>query len=337
MGMPSKFLRCTGRQNSHLWKVVIAIALDPLISFVSRPLNAEPTAPLPPNWEAGGKASIERRGGLSGPSGPRRPSSGSPETRSDVGEAEFRGERPRHKRQTLSLHGSLPEIARLDYRFALSSRFALNLGVSGPIPVTVDVSMPSDVIKADTQKGIAVAYPAFDIHFNVTWGPHMFAGVLWHPFGGSWYTTMGAGARFIQIKGQASSALRICSIIEAAKEPPCGNDGAAIQTRNEIALRADIQLLSYVGRAATGWGWELSDKMIALFEVGMMAPFNTQQKATVSAQIKAPDGTPEELSGALAELRGKSEMDLQSKAIAELAKVTNKPLPVLGIGLGYRF
>ena len=33
---------------------------------------------------------------------------------------------------------NLPEIARLDYRYALSSRLALNLGVSGPLPVTAE-------------------------------------------------------------------------------------------------------------------------------------------------------------------------------------------------------
>ncbi len=311
--------------------------MELLMGVTTTTVSAEPVAPLPPNWEAGGKASVERRGGLSTPSNARPAATSPQDRRSNAQEAEFRGERPQHKRHTLSLHSSLPEIARLDYRYALSSRLALNLGVSGPLPVTVDVSMPSDVIKADTQKGIAVAYPAFDIHFNVAWGPHIFAGVLWHPFGGSWYAAMGGGARMLQIKGQASAPLRICSIIEAAKEPPCGNDAAAIQTRNEIALVADIQLLSYVGRIATGWGWEISDKVIALFEAGVMAPLNTQQKATVSAQIKAPDGTPEDLSGALADLRGKSEKDLETKAIDELAKVTNKPLPVLGIGLGYRF
>lgn len=298
---------------------------------------AESNSSLPPNWNAGGKATIERRGGMGRDA---RPTNAPPSKQGQQitnTEAEFREVRPRFKRQTLALSATLPEFVRIDYRYALSSHLALNLGVSGPMPVTVDVSMPSDIIKADTQKQLAVAYPAFDMHFNLTWGPHVFGGLLWHPFRGSWYTAFGGGVRYLRIAGDASSPLRICSIIEAANEPPCGNDAAAIQTRNEIALTADIQLLSYFGRVATGWGWEISDRVIALFEAGIMAPFSTSQKTSVKAQILAPDGTPEELSGALGELKGKSETDLEQKAIAELAKIANKPLPILGIGLGYRF
>jgi len=232
---------------------------------------------------------------------------------------------------------ALPELARAEYRYSVSPNLALTLGLSGPMPVTIDVSMPSDVIKADKRTGLAAAYPAFKINFKMDWGPHVHAGAIWHPFGGKWYTSFAAGIRSVRIKGETAAPLRVCSIIEAAKEPPCGNDSSAIQTRNELSIKADIHLLSYVGRFATGFIFDLTPQWALMTEAGIYAPFRTVQKAKVNAQIVQPDGTPEDVTGALGDLRAKSETDLAEKAKSELGRVTNRPLPVLAIGIGYRF
>lgn len=311
---------------SHLGKlaIVTTMLLSATVDCIAAP------ATLPPNWTSGGKAREELRP-------KRKPKIPSETPKTD--EADFQPDvsRVAAKQHTLGLWAAIPELARAEYRFSISPHLALFLTASGPMPIDVNVSMPSDVIKADQQKGLAVAYPAFDIKFKVDWGPHVFAGAAWHPFGGGWYTSFAAGLRSLKIKGSASSPMRICSIIEAAKEPPCGNDSAAIQTRNSIALKANVSVLSVAARAATGWVFNISSNWALLMEAGVFVPAKTTQTTGVTTDIVAPDGTPEDLSGALGELRSKSQSDLAEKAKAELGRVTSRTLPVLGIGIGYRF
>lgn len=282
---------------------------------------------LPPNWTSGGGASVQK---LHSKKAADLHASGGRE-------AQFSSTASKSRRQTLGVLGSLPELARMDYRYAVSPFWAFTAGVSAPMPVEVDISMPSDVIKADAKKGLAVAYPAFDIKFKIDWGPHFYTGAVWHPFGGVWYSSAGLGVRSIRIQGHAATPLRICSITEAAKDPPCGNDSAAIQTRTQLSLKADIKLLSYTARAATGWLFPITPAWVILAEAGIFAPFNTKENTKILAELLDSDGTAEEVSGALGELRAKSEDDVKAKTKTELSKYTNKMLPVLGVGLGYRF
>ena len=282
---------------------------------------------LPPSWTAGGAASVEKL--HSKRAAKLRATS--------EDEAQFSSAPSKTRRHTWGVLASIPELARIDYRYAVSPYLAFTAGLSAPMPVEVDISMPSDLIKADAQKGIAVAYPAFDIKFKIDWGPHFYTGAVWHPFGGTWYSSAGLGVRSIRIQGQAVSPIRICSLAEAAKEPPCGDDSAAITTRTQLSLKADVKLLSYTARAATGWLLPITPAWTVLAEAGIFAPFRTKENTKIVAELVDSQGNAEELSGALAELRGKSEEDVKAKTKAELLKYTNKMLPVLGVGLGYRF
>jgi hypothetical protein len=282
---------------------------------------------LPPNWTSGGGASVQKLH-----------SKKAADLHSSRGnEAQFSSTASKSRRHTLGVLGSVPELTRMDYRYAVSPFWAFTLGVSAPMPVEVDISMPTDVIKADAKKGLAVAYPAFDIKFKIDWGPHFYAGAVWHPFGGTWYSSAGLGVRSIRIQGHAATPLRICSISEAVKEPPCGNDSAAIQTRTRLSLKADIKLLSYTARAATGWVLPITPAWVILAEAGVFVPFNTKENTKILAELVDSDGNAEEVSGALGELRTKSEEDVKAKTKSELSKYTNKMLPVLGVGLGFRF
>jgi hypothetical protein len=314
--------------NLRLINTFLLIAVSDLFIVSSRALGSE-NADLPPSWKAGGKAKKDffyRRN--------------PPQKTPVVDEAEFEPEpsptlKPR--RHAVSLWASLPEFARLEYRYSLSPKLAFFLGASGPMPINVNVSMPSDVITTDRAKTLAVAYPAFDITFKIAWGPHIMSGLAWHPLGGRWYTTWAAGVRSITIVGNAASPLRVCSIKEARKEPPCGNDSAAIQTRNTIALETKASILSFAGRFATGWVFSIAPQFAIMAELGVFAPLSTKESIDVEASILSPDGTPEEVSGALSDLREKSQKDLATKASSELGKVINKMLPVAGIGMAYRF
>ena len=307
----------------------------PVAALLALSLLGAPSAngeeELPPSWKAGGQAKKDYYYR-------HKSKQGKP----ILDEADFEPEpeeerRKKIRRHVIGLWGSIPELARLEYRYSTSAKLAFFLGVSGPMPIDVNVSMPSDVITSDRSKTLAVAYPAFDIKFKVTWGPHVYTGVAWHPLGGAWYTTWAAGFRTVGITGETAAPLRVCSINEAKKEPPCGNDAASIQTRNKIALNADVSIQSFAGRFATGWIYSLSPKLALMAELGLFAPVSSRETTDITASIVAPDGTPEELSGALSDLRSKSQTDLADKAATELENVINKPLPVAGIGLGYRF
>ena len=317
---------------------------------------AQSDSELPPNWKAGGKATegylheSNNRKNKKNKKNRNNNESPAPQYQQDMdsgkksgkksdtaAEAEFQPVVSKSRRHTFSLFASTPELVRMDYRYSFSSHLALTIGASFPVPIAVEVAMPSDVIKADKTKSIAVAYPAFNINFKVDWGPHVHTGLIWHPFGGNWYNSFAAGVRSLRIKGKAASQLRVCSIAEAVKEPPCGNDSAAIKTRNSIALDADITLVSTVARVVTGWVYDVTSAWAINLELGAFAPLNTKQTSKITAAIIAPDGTQEDVSGALGELRAKSEVDVADKAKTELGKVTNRPIPVLGLGIAYRF
>jgi len=316
--------------------VTLALSLSNEQSF------AQTDAELPPNWKAGGNTregyyhqENDKRSKRLKQKNKEQTTTPAGQTNSD--EAEFEPIATKTRKSTLAVFASAPELLRFDYHRSFSPYLAWTLGVSAPMPIDVEVSMPSDIIKADQSKSIAVAYPAFKINFKVDWGPFVHTGLMWHPFGGGWYNSVTAGIRSISIKGNASSPLRVCSIAEAAKEPPCGNDQAAIQTRNKIALDAEIKLLGPFARVATGWIYNLGPAWAINAELGVLAPFTTKESSSVKASIIAPDGTEEAISGALSELREKSEIDLEKKAKEELGRAANKPLPVLAVGLGYRF
>jgi hypothetical protein len=330
----------TTRGNKKLCPILAVAFLGVLASQVGLAQNS---GELPPNWKSGGdsregyyheenKKRIKRQR--------RRPAESEAQSSakdSKASEAEFEPAPTKPRRSTFAVYASFPEIARLDYRFSVSPHVAFAIGLGVPVPIDVEVSMPSDIIKADQSKSIAVAYPAFDINLKVAWGPHAHAGVIWHPLGGVWYASLAGGLRTLKIAGSTSAPLRICSIAEAAKEPPCGNDSAAIQTRNVIALNTDIKMQSTYARVATGWIYNLGPAWALTAEVGAFVPLSTKEDSSVTASIVAPDGTPEELSGALGELRSKSEKDLDQKAKEELGRFTKAPLPVLALGIGFRF
>lgn len=309
---------------------------------VSSHSPAQDDSTLPPNWKAGGKS---REGYFHEENKKRnkrikrkmeRPED-SEETEAAASEAQFEPFKLKSKRHAIALYGSSPELIRFDYLYSFSPHIAFILGLSGPLPIDVEVSMPSDIIKSDRSNTLAVAYPAFDINLKVDWGPYAHTGIVWHPLGGTWYTSFAAGVRSIKIKGSAATPLRVCTIAEAAKEPPCGNDQAAIQTRNIIALQTDISTLTTFARFTTGWIFNLSPSWAINAELGVFTPVRTVESSKFKASIVAPNGTTEYPPDALNELRAKSEIDLAGKTDAELSKATKAPLPVLALGLGFRF
>lgn len=280
---------------------------------------------LPPNWEAGGNSTLRMR--------PRTT------MRTGSSSAAPGAEDPRESETAWTLGATIssPELLKIDLRYFLNRTLHFNLSVAPGWPYDVTVEMPSDVIKSDKTNTLAAAYTAFDANFKATWGPHVSLGSFWHPFGGSWFVSTGGGYRELSLKGSASSQLRVCTISEAQKEPPCGNDQASLQTRNHLEVSAKARVTSIMAQASTGWLWRPGEHWDVFAAVGATRAVSTKLKVNVTAEIVAPDGTPQELSGALHELKLKSEQDVAAKAETELGKFTDQTLPLAALGVAYRF
>ena len=109
---------------------------------------------LPPNWKAGGKT---REGYYYEENSKRnkrrqKQKQSAPNTQdaaSQDAEAQFEPSPQKIRRSTFSLYASSPEIVRFDYNYSFSSKLAFTFALSAPFPIDVEVSMPSDIIKAD--------------------------------------------------------------------------------------------------------------------------------------------------------------------------------------------
>lgn len=282
---------------------------------------------LPAHWQAGGKAKVKMM--------PRTTMESRPEYDEESDE-ELEKTSRRYKPFSLTVALSTPELLRFDFKYQPSRYFSTRLAVGPGWPFKITVEMPSDVIQADKTKTLAAAYPAFNADFDATWGPHVLATANYHPFGGAWFLSFGGGYRQLTLQGSAEAALRVCTISEAAKEPPCGNDQAALQTRNRLRIEAKAVLTSTLLQAGTGWQWQPGDRWEILLAVGAVRPLKTTPNISATADIVAPDGTPQEVSGSLAQLKTKSESDLSEKAERELRNFADMTLPVLTLGIGYR-
>jgi hypothetical protein len=286
---------------------------------------------LPPHWQAGGRAKVKMM--------PRT----TMEQRQDGDDQEEDEEQLKtpskrsYKSFSLSVALSTPELLRFDAKYQPSRYFSFRLAVGPGWPFKITVEMPSDVIQSDKTNTLAAAYPAFNADFDATWGPHLLATANVHPFGGAWFVSLGGGFRQLTLTGSAESALRVCTINEAAKDPPCGNDQASLQTRNRLRLDAKAVLTSTLIQFGSGWQWQPGDRWEILLAGGAVRPIKTTPKISANAEIIAPDGTPQSVSGSLAELKTKAESDLSDKAEHELRNFADMTLPVITLGIGYRF
>ena len=277
---------------------------------------------LPPNWDHGGTAKIGR--GHMDASG------------NDHHSTALTDSSEQAPWWSLGIGAGVPDLARLEFHARPWSWGSLFATAAPGWPFNITVEMPSDVIKADTSKGLATAYPAFNSDFKATWGPHITLGGAWHPLGGAWNLSTAAVYRELRLTGSAQSPVRVCSIIEAAKEPPCGDNQAALQTRNELQVTADVRVQTLALKVATGWLWELGENFLVSFELGVFRPISTKMTTNVDAYIVTPDGVPEELSGALADLRDSADRDIKSKADEAIRPLAERTIPVLSLGLSYR-
>ena len=194
--------------------------------------------------------------------------------------------------------------------------------------------MPQDLVSSSHD--IGVANPAFDINMKAVYGPQYGAEALVFPFGGSFFLSAGASRRTIRLTGEAKSALFICSLAEAAKDPPCPDPAARIQTETKLVVNADATTTALLARGAVGWFWDVGRYGYFTFSAGLTRPTKVTQNVSIKASIEAP-GNNDDITGALAKVRDEKEKDLDEKALKEMEPVDRKTLPIIGITAGVRF
>jgi hypothetical protein len=230
---------------------------------------------------------------------------------------------------------NVPEIAGVEGWAFLGRYFGLRAFVTPPIPFKVRVEMPSDVLS--TKQQIGIANPDFEVRFRGVYGPNYGLEGMVFPFGGSFYLNVGASHRVMRLSGSTQSAVLICSLLEAAKDPPCADPAARIKTGTELKLRADATVTALLLRAGAGWFWEVGRHAYFTFSGGVTRPTHVTRSLNVHADLEAPTVDQPEIVGALADVRAEREQDLHDKALREMRPVAEKALPVVGISAGWRF
>ena len=299
----------------HMVALVIISCLCGTASDTARAQNDV----MPPSWR----------------SGPKRPPKASPES-GDLRDDRFRPEStPWYQPQfAFGVGLNLPEILPLEGYLFFGKYFALRAFYTPPMPFNIRIEMPSDVIS--TKKGIGVANPDFTIRLKATYGAHYGIEALGFPFGGSFFVMAGASHRRMRLVGGAKSPILVCSLIEASKEPPCGDPNASIQTRTELEIKADIETEALLTRAGLGWFWHIGSSGYFMFNAGGTRPSRIQRKVDVEANLDTPATSDEDITGALAQVKAEREADLEDKAVREMRPVDEKILPILGIAAGIR-
>jgi hypothetical protein len=202
------------------------------------------------------------------------------------------------------------------------------------LPFGIRVEMPSDVISA--KQGLAVANPPFNAAFKGTYGASYGADILVFPFAGSFFVGAGLSERRLKIEGDAESPILACSVIEAAKEPPCGDPNARIETRTRLAIQADLATASMVNSLQAGWFARLGSSAYLTFQFGYAKPWNINRQVSVFASLEAPSSTPSEITGALADIRTEKEDEMRTKVLQEITTYDEKGQPILAVSAGIR-
>jgi hypothetical protein len=237
-------------------------------------------------------------------------------------------------RAALGVGLNVPEVLPFEGFLFFGRYFGLRLFFTPQLPLNIRIEMPSDVIS--TKKGIGVANPDFTIRMKAYYGPNYGAEALVFPFGGSFFIGAGASYRKLRLVGSAKSPILICSLIEAAKEPPCGDADAAIKTETQLELKADATTAAVLARGGLGWFWHVGRSAYLMFNAGLTKPTRISRSVSVEANVDSP-GDDDDVSGALSAVKAEREADLEDKALKEIRPVEEKTLPILGLSAGIRF
>ena len=236
---------------------------------------------------------------------------------------------------SLGLGAAFPDVAPVDVGLIFGKWFRLRMFWAPPVPFRIRVEMPSDVIS--TNNSIGVANPDFLINLKAVWGPSLGAEALVFPFGGSFFIAGGVSHRELTIRGSASSPILICSLAEAAQDPPCGRSDAALVTRTKLGVSADARSSALLLRTSLGGFWEFPGGFYLTSWLGTAKPTRVRRSVKADAKVESPAGDNDDINTALAAVRTEKARELEEKAKDEIAPHDQKRMLLLGVGMGWVF
>lgn len=229
---------------------------------------------------------------------------------------------------------NLLEIVPLEVWLLSGDYLGLRLFYAPEYPFHARVEMPSDVIS--TKRGLGVANPDFTINLDIRYGPQYGFELVSFPFAGSFFVGGGISMRGMKVAGTTQSNILVCSLIEAAKDPPCGNPNARLETQTELRIEADLESQATLGRLVTGGFWHIGTSGYFTLTVGMTSPMGIRRSSQIRASLDTAASKEPEITGALAEVKEEKQAELSAKAIREMRPVDERLLPLLGFGVGVR-
>jgi len=238
-------------------------------------------------------------------------------------------------RASLGLSTNLPELFTIESHLTFGHYVGLHLFYSPPIPITVRVEMPSDLIVVKSNVGLA--NPAFNINGQLTYGEQYGAEALAFPFGGSFFIMGGASHRRIRLVADAQTPVLICSGSAILTPNPCSDSKATITSQIQLKAHADVITEATLLRSGIGWFWHIGSFGYFTFNLGAAKPMGVKHNASLDAAIVTPAGSDAELNAALEQMRTKKLSDLRQQTLDATKPVDRQVLPILGIGAGVRF
>lgn len=254
---------------------------------------------------------------------------------------------------SLAVNAAIPDLWSMTLQWRLSPRFAVELSAAPETKLNVRIEMPADLIS--TKKNVGVANPAYTITSKAGSGPGGGIGGVFYPYlsgrdGGGWFIGAGAIYRRLTLTGLTKSPVLICSLIEAQKDPPCGDADAALVTRTQFVIDADIESSGIALRSWTGWRWNFAASGSGAFTgregdsllrrtfveaaLGAERVSSPKRKTTVKITLDTPGQNDADTETALGLLKDQNANKSQDKLETLLRNYDSKLTPIGWIAAG---
>jgi hypothetical protein len=219
---------------------------------------------------------------------------------------------------------SIPEANGAVMSLDLGRYFAIQGTYSWPLPVKVEVGVPSK--KLVSQGDFAIRNPYLNLPFAVNFGPQWSLGGLVFPFGGSFYLGLASAHRRVTIRSHVESPL----IFEDSDSEMPSNTSFAVDLRtrtDQELLRAHIGQRLTFGHLFLGWF------------LGATKPMNGRSVIETRVDVLNPQATDSSTGSAdnLEEARVSQEKLVHEKVKNLLHDFEKQSLPLIGLEIGLAF
>lgn len=224
----------------------------------------------------------------------------------------------------LGLLTSIPEVNGAVMSLDLNRYFAVQGTYSWPLPVKVEVGVPSK--KLVSEGDFAIRSPFLNLPFAVDFGPQWSLGALVFPFGGSFYVGLASAHRRVTIRSHVESPL----IFEDSDSQMDSNTSFSVDLRtrtDQELLRAHIGQRLTFGHVFLGWF------VGATRPVGGRSFIETRVDVLNSQATDSSTGSADNLE----EARISQEKLVHEKVKNLLRDFEKQSLPLIGLEIGLAF